>query len=285
MLTRLGVRRSELRDALLSLLFALIALLLAPDVHIGPYGALHPPSIARLIVLLMAISAAGSLAQRWFGPRYGLVLAGFVGGFISSSATIAALSLQAKEQRETWRSAVSGALASNVATIAQYALVVGTVDPELARRFAPSLLLGLASAVVLTWLAARGAAPSVAPALQPGRAFRLGAVLAVTALVCAVSIAAAALNDYAGSFGTIVVSAVAGFVDAHSTAGSVAALHESGKIDTTSALLAVLASLSANSVTKILLAFSGRQREFALRVTGAVLLIALAAWLGLIFEL
>jgi uncharacterized membrane protein (DUF4010 family) len=279
-LLRETLTQTELRDALIFLLFALVVLPVAPDVRLGPFGALHPPSIARLIVALMAISGAGYMAQRLLGPRYGLVVTGFAGGFISSSATIAALGAQAKAREESWRSAVSGALASCVATILQFLLILLAVNPSLALRALPALGLSGASAVLLTLIATYLAArvPQTPP--PSGRAFGLGAALGVAALVCAVSIASAALHAYAGRFGIIVISVVAALVDAHSTTGSVAALHESGAIDGGTALYAVLASLSANSVTKILLAFSGRHLKFGVSVSVGVLLVALSAWLG-----
>jgi uncharacterized membrane protein (DUF4010 family) len=279
-LLRETLTQRELRDALIFLLFALVVLPIAPDVHIGPYGALHPPSVARLIVVLMAVSGAGYVAQRLLGPRYGAVVAGFAGGFISSSATIGAFSLQAKAQPDTWRSAVSGALASNVATLVQFALIIVAVDPGSALRFAPCLGLGTASAVALTLLVALLAAKGPATPLQPGRAFGLWAALGFAAMVCGISIASAALHAYAGRSGIIAISLVAGLVDAHSTAGSVAALHQSAAIDTGTAQFALLASLSANSLTKVAFAFSGRQLKFGLSVTLGVLLVALSAWLG-----
>jgi uncharacterized membrane protein (DUF4010 family) len=279
-LLRETLTQAELRDALIFLLFALVVLPIAPDLRVGPYGALHPPSIARLLVVLMAVSGAGYVAQRLIGPRYGLAIAGFAGGFISSSATIGALSLQAKAQPDSWRSAASGALASNVATMVQLSLIVFTVDPTLALRFAPSLGLGTTAALLLALIGMRLAAEQPRAPVQSGRAFRLGAALGIAALVCAVSIASAALHAYAGRFGIIVISVIAGFVDAHSTAGSVAALHKSATLDDTTALLALLASLSANSSTKILLAFSGRQLKFGLTVSAGVLIVALSVWLG-----
>lgn len=61
---------------------------LAPDRFMGPFDALNPRAIARLIVLVMAISALGYVAMRALGSRYGLPLAGFASGFVSSTATI-----------------------------------------------------------------------------------------------------------------------------------------------------------------------------------------------------
>jgi uncharacterized membrane protein (DUF4010 family) len=279
-LLRETLTQTELRDALIFLLFALVVLPAAPDVHVGPYGALHPPSIARLIVVLMAVSGAGYVAQRLLGPRYGLAITGFAAGFVSSSATIAALSLEAKAHEATWRSALSGALASNVATVVQFGLIIVTVDPTLALRLLPALGSAAATALLLALLATRLSARGPHQPAPAGRAFRLGAALAVAALVCAVSVASAALHALAGRFGIVVISVVAGFVDAHSTAGSVAALHQSSAIDPTTAMLSVLASLSANSVTKVLLAFSGRHLKYGVSVTVSVILVALSAWSG-----
>lgn len=280
-LLRETLTQAELRDALIFLLLALVVLPIAPDVHVGPYGALHPPSIVRLTLLLMAISGAGYVAQRVLGARYGLAVTGFASGFISSSATIGAFSLQAKEHPESWRSALAGALASNVATVVQFGLMVAAVDATLALHLLGALGLAAATALTLALIAWRSAVNGPKLLETKGRAFRLSAALAAAALVCAVSVASAALHDYAGRFGTIVVSIVAALVDAHSTAGSVAALHKSAALDTTSAQLAILASLSANSLTKILLSFSGRQLKYGLSVTGGVLLIAASAWIGL----
>jgi len=78
----------ELHDVILFSATALIVLPLAPDRFMGPFDALNPRAIARLIVLVMAISAIGYVAMRSLGPRYGLPLAGFASGFVSSTATI-----------------------------------------------------------------------------------------------------------------------------------------------------------------------------------------------------
>lgn len=279
-LLRETLTQAELRDALIFLLFALVVLPIAPDMRVGPFGALHPPSIARLLVVLMAVSGAGYIAQRLLGPRYGAIVAGFAGGFISSSATIGAFSLQAKTQEDTWRSALSGALASNVATLVQFALIIVAVDPDSALRFAPCLGLATLCAAALTLIATQLAAHGPRALLQRGRAFGLWAALGVATVVCGISIASAALQAYAGRSGIIAISLVAGLVDAHSTTGSVAALRQSATIDSSTAQLAVLASLSANSLTKIVLAFSGRHLKYGLSVTLAVLLVAISAWLG-----
>lgn len=280
-LVRETLTKEELRDALIFLLFALVVLPSAPDVHLGPYGAIHPPSLARLILVLMAVSGAGHMGRRLVGSRFGLAVTGFAGGFVSSSATIAAFSLQARDHEASWRSAASGALASNISTVVQYALILAAVDPALARRAAPALTVAGAVALAFTLSFTHLAARAPQLSVPQGRAFRLWAALGLALLVSLVSILSAALHEHVGRMGIVVVSAAAALVDAHSTAGSVAVLHRSGTIDGAVALFAILAALSANSLTKLLLAWSGRHVRFGLTVTLGVVLVAAGAWLGL----
>jgi len=275
------LRDVELRDALLLLVFALVLLPLAPDVRVGPYSAIHPPSLVRLLVVLLGINGLGHVALRLLGPRYGLPVAGLAGGFVSSSATIAAMSLRAKASPERCRGAIAGALASCVATGIQYLLIVASID----RRLLGTIALAVGTTVVVAAACASAfalRASSDGDAAPPaGKPLGLGAALLFVAVYCAVTILSSALHDRLGPAGIVLVSAAAGLIDAHSTAGSIAGLHLAGEVDASTALLASLAALSSNSVTKVALAWSGRHVVFGCWTTAGVLLIALSAWLTL----
>jgi len=92
------ITERELRELLIFLLVALVGLPIAPDRAMGPYGAVNPQALARLLVVLLAITGAGYVAQRLVNPRLGLAVNGLVSGFVSSSATIAAMSLRARDR-------------------------------------------------------------------------------------------------------------------------------------------------------------------------------------------
>ena len=55
-----------------------------------PEGALNPHTIWVVVILIMAIGAAGHVAVRVLGARFGLPIAGLASGFVSSTATIGA---------------------------------------------------------------------------------------------------------------------------------------------------------------------------------------------------
>jgi uncharacterized membrane protein (DUF4010 family) len=76
----------ELTDALIFAAAALVVLPLVPDRYVGPFSAINPRTIWKIVILIMSISAGGHIAVRLLGPRFGLPLAGLASGFVSSVA-------------------------------------------------------------------------------------------------------------------------------------------------------------------------------------------------------
>ena len=103
----------EAHDVLVLLAATLVILPLAPNRQLGPFGAFNPRKIWELVVLVMAAGAASYTALRALGSRLGLALAGFVGGFISASATIGSMGNRAKRSPELGSAAASGAILAN----------------------------------------------------------------------------------------------------------------------------------------------------------------------------
>jgi hypothetical protein len=89
--TRRLLTAAEMTDALILCASALVVLPLLPDRDLGPFDALNPRSLWMVVVLVMAIGAAGHIATRALGARHGLPLTGLMSGFVSSTATIGAM--------------------------------------------------------------------------------------------------------------------------------------------------------------------------------------------------
>ena len=71
---------AEVRDALIFAGATLVVLPLLPNQAMGPYDALNPRSIWIVVILVMAISAAGYILIRLLGARFGLPIAGLRSG-------------------------------------------------------------------------------------------------------------------------------------------------------------------------------------------------------------
>lgn len=276
----------EVRDALIFAGATFVILPLVPDRPMGPYGALNPHSIWVIIILIMAISAAGYVAVRLLGARFGLPIAGLASGFISSTATIAAMGARATKSDAVLASAVAGAVLSTIATVLQMALVLATTSMSTLQSVAvPLICAGVVATVyggAFTLLALR---QNTEAELQKGRPFSLWSAFLFALTLSIILVACAALQDGFGESGIIFAAAIAGFADTHSAAVATASLVASGKIPTSDALLPILAGLSTNTISKIVVAAMSGGPSFAVRVVPGLILVASAAWAGAFYPL
>ena len=273
----------ELTDALIFAAAALVVLPLVPDQYVGPFSAINPRTIWRIVILIMSISAAGHIAVRLLGPRFGLPLAGLASGFVSSVATIASMGERARKDPKISRPAVAGAVLSTVATVIQLAVVLTATNWHTFSAVKISLvgagLMAIIYGGVLTFRNLREGAPS---SIEVGRAFSLKTTLTFAAMIVAVQLIAAALAARFGRNGVIVAVALSGFADAHAPAVSIASLVASGKLNPEASIVPILACLTTNTITKMVVAFISAGRPFALQIIPGLILVILGAWLGVV---
>jgi uncharacterized membrane protein (DUF4010 family) len=271
----------EVRDALIFAGATLVVLPLLPNRAMGPYDALNPRSIWIVVILVMAISAAGYVVVRLFGARFGLPIAGFASGLISSTATIAAMGTRVQKSPGVITAAVAGAALSTVATVVLMCLVLAATSIATLRALAiPLICAGIAATAYGAGFTIRTLREKEMPDPQPGQAFSLPVALVFALTLAAMLIASAALRDWFGETGIMVAAAAAGFVNAHAAAIAVAALVASGKMTAADAVFPVLAALSTNTISKIAFAWSSGSRSFALRLIPGLIVVAIAAWAG-----
>ncbi|MGE0601766.1 MAG: MgtC/SapB family protein [Dehalococcoidia bacterium] len=276
-----ALTEQELHDGLLLGAAALVVLPIVPDESIGPYNAFNPFTIWRLVVLVMLIGAVGYIALRLLGPRFGLPLAGFASGFISSSATIGAMGSRAKTNPAIQRPAVAAAVLSTLATVVQMVVVVGATEPRALREISwPMAAAGVTAAGYGAIFGFRAWAEQSDHKFESGRAFEPRTAVIFAATVGAILFVSAFLNDVLGQAGLAISTGAAGFADTHSAAISVASLVAVGKIDPGDAVVPILAGFSTNSLTKAFLAWSSGGKAYALKIWPGLALVLLAAWAG-----
>jgi uncharacterized membrane protein (DUF4010 family) len=271
----------ELHDALLFAACALVVLPLVPDKGLGPHGSLNPAVVWRLVVIVMAVQGAGYVALRAIGPRYGLPIAGLIGGFVSSVATVATMGARARAEPRLRRGATGAAVASSVATVVLLAIVVGATSEPTLRRLSLSLSLSGVAAVgyaaLFAWRAAREPAPDE---MDRGRAFDLRVALLLALTVTVVLLISGELSAALGQAGLVLGTSIAGFADSQSAAISAAALAEAGHVSTASAALAIVAVFTTNTFSKAIVAAVLGRRRYALEVSPGLALMLAGAWAG-----
>jgi uncharacterized membrane protein (DUF4010 family) len=130
----------ELQDALIFAGATLVVLPLVPDRPMGPYGALNPHSIWILVIIVMAISAAGYIAVRMLGARFGLPIAGLHQASSQAPRLIGAMGARVAKTADILAAAVAGAVLSTIATIVQMALVLAATSMTTLRTLSVPLI-------------------------------------------------------------------------------------------------------------------------------------------------
>ena len=274
---------SELRDGLIFAAAALILLPLAPDQSVQWLAGANPRRLWGLVVLFMALQAAGYVALRVAGARIGLAVSGLAAGFVSSTGTIAALGARARQEPAMRSLCVAGALFSSVATVVLLVIVVLAVCPGAFQTLAPSLGLALVVIVAAAFLSLwrqRGEAPS-----EPtkGRAFNLLYALGFAATLTGVTAGVTFASRYFGITAAGLTAGLAGAFDVHAAAASTLSLAANGTLPVEDARLPILAAFAANTGSKLIAAFGAGGRPYGTRVALGLLAMLAAAWIPLLW--
>jgi len=274
--------QEELTDALIFVAMVLVVLPLTPNRYLGPFGAINPRTIWKIVILMISISAGGYIAVRLVGARFGLPVAGFASGFVSSTATIGAMGARAAHEPTLARPAVAGAVLSNVATVIEMALVLAAISPPVLRLLrVPLIAAGIVATAYGALLMLLSARHRVSQHSHPGHAFSLKTALGLGGTIAVVLLLSAALNAWFGERGVLAAAAIAGFADTHSAAVSVASLVAANKMAARDAVVPILAGLTTNTVSKVVFASVAGGRRFAAQVIPGLVLMIAAIWIGL----
>jgi uncharacterized membrane protein (DUF4010 family) len=194
---------------LLALAFVLLPVV--PSEPIGPYGGISPARTLTLVVVLASISYAGYIAVRLLGSTRGELVAGAVGGLVSSTAVTITNARRSKEI-DSPATLAAGAIGAGAISFLRTAVLVATLAPVLVRSLVPALVAGAAAMLVhAALLARRGGGDGAEQA--PKNPFELDAVIKMALMLVAISFLARAGSQYFGNSGLLIVSALSGLAD------------------------------------------------------------------------
>jgi uncharacterized membrane protein (DUF4010 family) len=271
---------AELRDALLVAGAAIVALPLLPDAAVDPWGVINPFVLWRLVVLILVVHLGAHVARRALGARWGMAVAGLASGFVSSTATIAAMGDEARRDPSRSAGALAAATASTVATFIQLFLLTTAASPALSHHLAVPLGAGAAVALAIAGAFAWRASTVDPEEKAPARAVDLRGAALFVALVTGVSVISTGAHALVGEGGVLVAAAIAGLADAHASSASVASLAAAGGIPEDLAVIGVLACTSTNAGAKMVVAFTSGGRPYGARMAAATAAVLAAAWVG-----
>ncbi|WLT33316.1 MgtC/SapB family protein [Geothrix sp. PMB-07] len=281
------LQREDLTASIQLLIVFAILLPLLPSRALDPWGVLSPRKVGWMVALIAAVDFLGYALNRVLGSRRGAALTGLVGGLISSTVVTVTMSRQAREDaslRGPGQVAVMLACAVMGLRVTMLAGVIGGA------ALAKPLLLPM-GAMVLVLLGASygiyrasGTAAGVGGGEMPVRnPFHLKRAMAWGLALAAVLLVSAAARAWFGDRGLLIAAGVSGLADVDPITLAVSSQVREVGLSATTAVLAIILAIGANTFAKAAFAWISGGRAFGQRLAailgGSLAAALLVAWL------
>ncbi len=275
--------KEDVASTLKFLIVAVVVLPLLPDQTYGPLDVLNPYDVARLMVLISALSFVGYAGIRLLGPERGLGLTGVVGGLVSSTAVTFSMAGRARERAELGVPAALAVVLACTIMFARIYAIVAVVNPALGPAVALPMALATAAGLVASlvlWLRSRQAGRGGGPVVFQNP-FELGTALKFALLFAAVLIGSKAAAIHLGTAGTYAAGVLAGTTDVDAITLSMARL-AGGQVAPQVAATTIFLGAASNTLVKAGMAAVLGGWAFGRRVAVALAAMLLAGTAGVL---
>ena len=264
----------ELSAILKLALIWVVILPLLPNQGYGPWQALNPYQIWWMVVLIAGISFAGYVAIKIVGSHKGLLITGFLGGLVSSTAATINLSKLAEKKVRIPLICAAILLAETIMfprMLLEIAVVNRTLLPA---ALWPVLIMMLVMliGVAIIWRHKNSQGEEELPVTNP---FQIKMALQFGLLLAAVMFLSRAFMAWFGDAGVYLVALISGIADVDAITLSLASMATDG-LEQETAIRGIVIAAIANTLFKTALALfiAGRPVLWYLLPVGLVTAVA-----------
>lgn len=204
----------ELAAVLEFAVITVIILPLLPDRGLGPWSVLNLREIWIVVVLVTGLSFAGFIAMRLLGGGRGLLLAGAIGGLVSSTAVTLSMAQRSRADPSLAHAAGMATLLASAVMCIRIAVIATAVNPGILARLAPALAAMVLVAGAVVWWGARGRTGSKEePDRQVRNPFNLPQALLFGAIYAGVLLLVRGAREWLGAAGLYPAAALSAIAD------------------------------------------------------------------------
>jgi len=260
---------------------AIVVLPLLPQGPYGPLGGIKPRELWIFVLFFSGISFAGYVARMFVGARHGYLVAGLLGGIVSSTSVTLSFSRASRTEDTAFgRPLAFGVIGACTVLFVRVMTAVGVLYPPLAMELLQLLAAPFLVGVVAILLGLRRVPQSHPDINAPKNPLQFGAALQMALLFQVVLLLVAGVRAIWGDVGLVVSGAILGLADVDALMISMARTAEvSGAVGAPA--LSVAVGILSNTLLKLTLSMTVARAPFRL-VAGAGLALMAAASLAAI---
>jgi uncharacterized membrane protein (DUF4010 family) len=262
----------EMRSGLVLLAMTFVALPLLPAEPFGPLGGVNLREVWIVAIVLAGVSFLGYAAVRYFGNRYGTLLAGLAGGLASSTAVTVTNARRAASGEGVPRLLAAGVALASAVMFLRVIAIVWALNAALVLWIAPALFAATAAALAFALIAAywRSGKREAQPEAKLRNPFAFWSVIGFALFLSVIILAGRALGETAGAAGTLLGAAIVGVADVDAISVAVARLVPQ-PLPEQSAALAILSAVATNTIGKVAIGAGVGRGAFAVEIAGMAL--------------
>lgn len=245
---------------------------------------INPRKIWLVVVLITGIDVFGYVLGRIVGNRSGFALASFMAGFVSSTSTTQSLAQRSKNAKYV-NHLVGAAVLANLASFLQIFLLVGPLNPRWMVSIAPSILLMVLSAAVISWVYFKKEEPKEEEETGTKKSdsiFSLLPALKFAGILVVIKIVTRICLIVFGQSGFVFSSVIASFAGIDAIIVNLADM-AGHSITFEFALLTFLAINATNLLSKSVYSYMQGSRQFALKFFLSMMGVVLVGSIWLLF--
>jgi uncharacterized membrane protein (DUF4010 family) len=266
-------------DEVATVKFVAVALLVfpfLPDRDLGPFGALNPHDIGRMILLVAGVSFVGYVLVKTVGAHRGLLLTGVLGGLASTTATTASFARRSKESPTLSPPLSTATIAANAVLFPRVLLLAAVASPALLRPLAVPLGVMAAACVLPGAVLALSASKHREVEVALRNPFELAPAFWFALFYAAARLVARAVIQWFGPAALYAVGAASGVADVDAITLTAAGLDKAGEAPTAVVVRVIALAVIVNGLVKSGIALSlgspayGRRTAAILGASSAV---------------
>jgi uncharacterized membrane protein (DUF4010 family) len=255
---RTGITKKEMSASLTFLLSAFVILPLLPNEFIDPWGLVQPTRIWLLFVLIAGVQFFSYIALRFIGNKWGTLLTGLLGGFVSATAATLSLALKVKDQPQTANMITGGIILAEVSSLIIQLFVVSIIITDISIKLllllAIPAFVGVVMALFLTvFSSATYSEGDEAIEVKVANPISLKSTLIFAFLISVGLIIIALAARYLGTNGVYATAVIGGFASLRVVTFSVSELLNSGDMLISVASISILLAMSTNMIVKLII--------------------------------
>jgi len=262
---------------------ALVVLPLLPEGPYGPFGGIRPRELWAVVLFFSGLSFLGYVARLVLGPGRGYLVAGLLGGLVSSTNVTFTFARTSRVETSLDRALAFGAIAANAMLYPRVLVAVAVLNWPLLPLVARYLALPALLAMIAVGIGVRRPSNPEAPVSTIANPLQLAAALQMAILFQAMIMLVHAAGGVWGSAGVYGSAFVLGLSDVDAlTVAMARGVAYVASLDTAAAAIAI--GVLSNTMLKMALALllgSTRFRRIVGMALGTMALAALAALLVL----